>query len=285
MKLICPSCGTPLSEERVCSNNHRFIEADGVLMLLTESFRKRLQVFEMHLAKMRAKETVRRINDPAAFPELPFGAAIKNDGEWRLRQYDLAIINQLLSERPKQKILEIGAWNGWLSYRLTLQNHLVVAIDYFSDEFDGLKAQKFYPAQWPAIQMDIGDLSPLGAERFDLIIMNRCLQFFSDPPEYLLSAVKLLNPGGSIILTGVQCFPNPRKKIAQIALARKNFQESYGVDLFLNPTRGYLDWGDKKRLTGFGCRLMPYPQLFRNNLKARLLRFLPLNFYGVYERP
>ncbi len=283
MKLICPSCEAPLSEGRVCGNNHRFTEADGVLMLLTDAFRKRLQIFETHLAKMREKETIRRISDPAAFSELPFGAAIKNDGEWRLRQYDLAIINKLLSDLPEQKILEIGAWNGWLSHRLTLENHQVLAIDYFSDEFDGLKAQKFYPVQWPAIQMDISNLSPLGAERFDVIILNRCLQFFSNPLDYMCSAATLLRPGGRIILTGIQCFPNPRKKIEQIAIARKNFQQSYGVDLFLNPTRGYLDWGDRKRLLAAGCRLVPYPQLFRNNLKARLRRFLPVNFYGVFS--
>ncbi len=285
MKLICPNCETPLNEDWVCGNNHRFSEVDDVLILLTETFRERLQNFEKHLAKMREKETVRRVSDPAAFPELPFGKAVANDGEWRLRQYDLKIIGKLIPDRSPQKILEVGAWNGWLSHRLTLQGHQVVAIDYFSDEFEGLKARKFYPAQWSAIQMDISNLNPLGEERFDIILVNRCLQFFSDPVDYLLSAAKFLRPEGRIILTGIECFPNPRKKIAQIAIARENFQQSYGVDLFLNPTRGYLDWADRKRLLTAGCRLMPYPQLFRNNLKARLRRFLPVNFYGVFCRP
>ena len=80
--------------------------------------------------------------------------------------------------KDQLKILDLGAWNGWLSNQLSSDGHeLVTAIDYFLHERDGLAAKKYYPNEFLAIQMDLEDLSIL-PYNYDIIIINRGFTLF-----------------------------------------------------------------------------------------------------------
>jgi 2-polyprenyl-3-methyl-5-hydroxy-6-metoxy-1,4-benzoquinol methylase len=201
--------------------------------------------------------------------------------EWRLRGYDLAILLKLLRPR-RRRVLDVGAWNGWLSHRLSLQGCEVTAVDYFADEHDGLGARKFYSTNWRAIQIDLTDLSVLD-ECFDIIVLNRCLQFFPDPLTCVRAACQMLSPGGRLIATGLQFYQDPSHKARQVAETRQSYQERYGFELFLRPTKAYLDFDDMKDLEAAGLALKPYPQLRLANLKAAFKRAQPRHLYGVYE--
>jgi SAM-dependent methyltransferase len=276
--LHCPTCYQPLHPQRLaCANGHAFALTDGVLSLLDAPFARRLQRFNEALAQYRA-ETGRRLLDPALYAQLPFAAALRPQFEWRLRRYDWAVVQKWIGTRP-QRVLDIGAWNGWLSYRLTLLGHEVTAVDYFTDPYDGLAAKQFYPVDWQAIQMDLTDLSPLPPV-FDAIILNRCLAFFSDPVAYLAQVQAKLAPGGRILLTGLAFYDNPSAKAQAVAAMTENYRQQYGLEMFLNPTRGYLDKEDRRQLAAAGIRLTPYPQLFLANLKAWLLPQHPRYYYG-----
>ncbi len=91
--------------------------------------------------------------------------------------------------------------------------HKVTAVDFFNDAYDGLAAKKHYPANWKTIQMDLDDLSVLDFQ-YELIIINRCLQYFADPVSYVRAAQAKLSPTGMMILTGLQFLRDPtaRKK-------------------------------------------------------------------------
>ena len=47
-----------------------------------------------------------------------------------------------LPERTERalRILDLGAGNGWMSYRLALQGHLPIAVDLLTNDRDGLGA-------------------------------------------------------------------------------------------------------------------------------------------------
>jgi SAM-dependent methyltransferase len=276
--LNCPTCRQPLYRERlICPQGHAYTVNDGVLSLLDAPFARRLQRFNEALAQYRA-ETGRRLLDPALYAELPFAAALRSQFEWRLRCYDWAVVQKWIGRRPQQ-VLDIGAWNGWLSYRLTLLGHEVTAVDYFTDPYDGLAAKQFYPVDWQAIQMDLTDLSPLPPV-FDAIILNRCLAFFSDPVAYLAQVQTKLAPGGLVFLTGLAFYDDSSVKARAVAATTKNYWQQYGLEMFLNPTKGYLDGEDKRQLAAAGVRLTPYPQLFLANLKAWLWPQHPRYYYG-----
>jgi SAM-dependent methyltransferase len=278
MPLGCPTCHQPIHQERlICPEGHRFAVTHGVLSLLDPPFARRLRRLDTTRQKHRTTKGERRL-DPEVYEDLPFATGLRSRLEWRLRGYDWAVVQEWIGKRP-QRVLDIGAWNGWLSHRLALMGHEVTAVDYFADPYDGLGAKRFYRTRWQAIQMDLTDLSPLPSA-FDRIILNRCLAFQGDPTAYLAQAREKLAPGGTLLLTGLAFYLDPSRKARAVADMTRDYRERHGVEMFLNPTRGYLDGEDQARLAAVGVRLTPYPQLFLANLKARLRPQHPRYYHG-----
>ncbi len=280
MPLLCPNCRRPLDASLGCPAGHRYFQHNQVLALLEDGFAAELAAFLARFEPIRASEN-KRLLDPAAYARLPFG---QSHHEWRARRYDLAVIRRLLRGRPPSRILDIGAWNGWLSHRLAQDGHDLTGIDYFADQHDGLGARQFYRAAWRAIQLDLLDLTVLDGQ-FAVIIVNRCLQFMPDPLAYLRSARQLLAPGGLLIVTGVQCFRDPSAKARAVAATLSDYRQRYGIELFLRPTKGYLDGADRRALAADGLRFHAYPQLWPANLKALINPRLPQHAYGLSAAP
>ena len=279
---MCPNCREPIdAQTRACPNRHGFAERDGVLVLLAASFERRLADFAETLASIRAAEG-KRLMDAAAYEGLPESQLGAGDAawrdEWRLRRVDLAVVSRYVS--GCKRVLDVGAWNGWLSHRLARLGHEVTAVDYFADPFDGLGARRHYSTRWRAIQMDLLDLSLLD-EPFDAVILNRCLSFSPDPAAYVIHARGRLAPGGVLIATGLQFFRDPVAKAREVETAKRHYAERYGFELFLRPTKGFLDGGDDRRLRRAGLSLKPYPHLWRANLRSWLDRTRPRHAFGL----
>ncbi len=281
MSYLCPTCRTSLDDARVCANGHAFAENDGVLALLDPAFAARLAEFCEPFGRMRA-DTAMRLLDPSGYQRLPATPPGHPPHEWRLRRCDLALLRRLLRGRPRQTILDVGAWNGWLSNRLAGDGHTVTAVDYFDDEYDGLRARKFYASSWQAVQMDLLDLPVLG-EVFDVIVLNRCVQFFPRPAAAVALAKAQLAAGGLLILTGLELYRDPRAKAARVAQLLHSHRQRYGFELFLRPTKGYLDFADKTQMEAQGVQIKPYWQLLPANLKPLLRPARPRHCYGVYR--
>jgi SAM-dependent methyltransferase len=282
LPLDCPTCHEPVDGERlICPRGHSFRMRDGVLSLLDAHFQQRLERFTAILHEHRTATGKRRL-DPAVYEDLPFAAEVWSRLEWRLRRYDWAVVETCVGTHPR-RILDIGAWNGWLSHRLASIGHEVTAIDYFADKYDGLGARRFYRSRWRAIQMDLTDLSPLPST-FDHVIVNRCLAFQGDPTAYLAQARAKLAPGGSVLLTGLAFYHEPSRKAKAVESMTREYRKRYGAEMFLNPTRGYLDGQDQRRLAAAGVRLTAYPHLLLANLKARVLPHHPRYYYGLIGR-
>ena len=187
---------------------------------------------------------------------------------------------ELLRDRGRLRILDFGAWNGWLSNRLAAQGHDVTAIDYFVDEFDGLRARKFYDSDWLAIQMNLEDLDVLGTQ-FDVVVVNRCVQFYADPPAFAGHVKRKVAPGGLLLLTGLAFLRDPSQRIAGLAALRRQYQQN-GFDFF-KPMKGYLDFDDKARLAAQGFYLHPYRRLLAANARSLLSPAAPRYYYAVWQ--
>jgi 2-polyprenyl-3-methyl-5-hydroxy-6-metoxy-1,4-benzoquinol methylase len=281
MSLLCPNCRAPIDPVTLaCAGGHRFSCEDSVLVLLEEEFGRRLRAFIEVLVRFRTAEN-KRLTDPALYEHLPFALAREN-AEWRVRCYDLTIIRRLLAGRGLQRILDVGASNGWLSHQLALLGHDVTAVELFTDEYDGLKAKKFYSTDWRAIQMDLADLSVLN-ERYDVVIVNHGLPFYPDPSACVAGARERLAAGGLLILIGLAFFRDPSARVRAVAARQRAFRERYGADFFLRPTRGYLGADDKARFAAQGVRLHLHPHMWRANLKSLVRPTSPRYFYGLYR--
>lgn len=288
--MLCPNCRERLQPVApvglpnptatgglTCVNGHRFGYTDGILTLLSQDFAATLASFLPGFSRLRAADG-KRIPDPTAYEQLPFGAGMAEHFEWRLRRYDLAIVYQMLQSGVGLKVLDVGAWNGWLSHRLAALGHTVTAVDYFVDESDGLGARKFYSTQWRAIQMDLTDLSVLD-EQYDLVVLNRCVQFYADPVGYARHVRDRVAPGGQLIVTGMQFFGDARLKERGVQALRAYLNQN-GLDFF-KPMKGYLDRDDELGFRDLGLRLQAYPQLWAANLKARFSPTSPRHCYGI----
>jgi len=275
---LCPHCRQRLNPETMsCPSGHRFAVRDGVLVLLDPAFARHLEVFLGPFEALRDQEA-RRLLDPALYPTLPYGHAVADDPEWRQRQLDWEVVQRLLSKGSRLRVLDVGAWNGWLSNRLAEGGHQVTALDYFVDSCDGLGARRFYATEWQAVQMNLEDLTVVD-DCFDVVILNRCLQFFTDPLRSLVQAAGLVRPGGLLLATGLALFRDPRRKAQQVEAFRTHLRQNGVADLKVN--KGYLDFADRKRLQEAGLQLHPYRRLLLANLRARLDTAHPWHGFGV----
>lgn len=285
MPWLCPTCREPLNGGLACAQGHCYSAEAGVVSLLAPDFAARLEAFLTPFTALREAEGKLR-SEAATYPQLPFGPAAQGDAnwqlEWRLRQYDLELMSQFAPPGQTLRVLDVGAWNGWLSHQLATRGHAVTAVDYFVDEYDGLRARRHYPSHWQAIQMDLDDLSILG-ETFDLVIVNRCLAFFRDPAAYAEHARARVAPGGHLLITGLLFFRDVRAKQRGVLALRERYRER-GFDFFKS-FKGYVDDADASRLRTLGFRLRPYPQLWRANLAARAWPQRPRHTYATWQAP
>jgi 2-polyprenyl-3-methyl-5-hydroxy-6-metoxy-1,4-benzoquinol methylase len=285
MRLRCPNCREPIEADTLaCANQHRFThDVNGVLVLLSDAFRYELDRFLPGFQALRDAEG-KRLLDPAAYEQLPDLPASSGDPqfqlEWRLRRYDWQVIDRMLHGRSGLRILDVGAWNGWLSHRLARQGHDVTAIDYFVDEYDGLGARRFYHSTWQAIQLDLTDLEVID-EVFDVVVLNRCLQFFAEPVAYALYARHLVARQGLLLATGLSVIRDVTRKQREVQQLRAHLQQ-HGLDFF-RLLKGYLDRSDTAQLRAAGFDLRKYPQLRLANWRSWLQATRPSYFYGVWQ--
>lgn len=289
MRLLCPDCRLPFALQDdfsdwdqgavACPAGHPFRVQAGVLELLDAPLARTLDGFLSSFGALRADEQ-RRLTDPALYPLLPDAPAVRGEFEWRLRRYDLAVALDVCGRGAPRRILDLGAWNGWLSNRLAEQGHEVTAIDYFVDPFDGLQARQFYRTRWRAVQMNLEELAVLN-EQYDAVIVNRCLQFYADPPAYAEQVRQKVAPGGVALLTGLAFLRDPSQRLAGLAALRARLNQR-GADFF-KPMKGYLDFDDRARLAAQGWQLHPYRQLLAANARALLDGRAPRYDYALWK--
>jgi SAM-dependent methyltransferase len=101
------------------------------------------------------------------------------------------------------RLLDLGAGNGWLSYRLALRGHLPVAIDLLVDAVEGLGAASHYlhelPSLFPRFQADF-DRLPFTDHQFDGAIFGASFRFSEDQSSTLGEAIRCIRPGGTVIV-------------------------------------------------------------------------------------
>src|SRR5262245_32027794 len=125
-------------------------------------------------------------DDANYYLELPYRDVTgKNAGQWAIRgasyrYFERKILRVIEREHAKPlDIGDLGAGNGWMSYRLSLRDHRPVALDIFSDSRDGLLAARHYPRRFPVLEAEYDHL-PFSDASFDVAIYNASIHYSSD---------------------------------------------------------------------------------------------------------
>lgn len=279
MPIKCPYC-----EQQVlfaldcikCENGHCIETEHGVIILQEPSFSKWYVPFEKKFQSYRARENF-RIKDESIYDQLPNVPNRLGKGLWNAKAKDLEIVRKFLSGRDALNILEIGAWNGWLSHHLNQMGHHVTAIDYFIDPYDGLGAKKYYSHQdWTAIQMNLERLDLID-EKYDLIIVNRMIVYFENPIKTLNSLLQeKLNNEGQILVTGVIATNDKPRHNDRFYQEMKDFEKKEGFSLCTKPFFGPFTDFDLRKCEALGFQRHYY----KSNLLGKLKSFVrkPVNW-------
>jgi SAM-dependent methyltransferase len=186
-------------------------------------------------------------NESAYYLGLPYkDLSGKNSGQWKIRGksyrfFEKNILPRLetQAQRPLD-ILDLGAGNCWMSYRLSLRRHRPVAVDIFTDARDGLLASRHYPTEFPVLEAQFDQL-PFSASRFDLAIFNSSFHYSSDYRSTLQEVRRCLRPRGSFAIIDSPIYSLPEHGERMRAERRIQFQRQYGFPSDALPSREYLD--------------------------------------------
>jgi ubiquinone/menaquinone biosynthesis C-methylase UbiE len=200
-------------------------------------------------------------DDPSYYQALPYRDLTgRNAAMWAMRAKTYTYFeNKILAPIEKAvsrplDILDLGAGNGWMSYRLSLRKHACVALDIFRDDRDGLLAARHYPQRLPLVEAEF-DRLPFGPNTFDLVVYNSSLHYSTDYVATLTEARRCLRSSGQVIVLDSPVYRRREHGEMMIAERHANFYERYGFRSDAMPSIEFLDKDILKSLAdSFGLR-------------------------------
>jgi 2-polyprenyl-3-methyl-5-hydroxy-6-metoxy-1,4-benzoquinol methylase len=141
--------------QQLCPQDRNlYTSVDGVWRLLPTERLNYYRKFMEEYEEVRRAEG-RGSTDPEYYRSLPYTYSNRQDPHgWaiRLRSYQ-TLIGRILpaletTANGPLAILDLGAGNGWLSYRLAQHGHSAAAVDLLTNDFDGLGAHRHYDARF-----------------------------------------------------------------------------------------------------------------------------------------
>lgn len=181
------------------------------------------------------------------------------------------------SVRRPLNILDLGAGNCWMSYRLSQRKHAPVALDFFNDERDGLRAARHYQPAFPVVEADFDDL-PFGEATFDLAIYNSSLHYSTDYVRTLTEVRRCLRHDGTLVVLDSPVYMNKEHGERMVQERHAEFERRYGFRSDALPSIEYLDratlaklsrnltlrWQIHRPWYGWRWHIRPYKARLRN---------------------
>ena len=153
----------------------------------------------------------------------------------RARSFD-AFMGRLVRPTAKGlgrtvRLLDLGAGNGWLSYRVALEGHCATALDIRDDGVDGLGAAG------PFLQRTEGrmrtavapfDAIPAPDASFDIAVFNASLHYATDLAAVLKEAARVVTPGGRLVILDSPFYRREADGLAMIAEKTADASRRFG---------------------------------------------------------
>jgi SAM-dependent methyltransferase len=249
LTLRCPACGTELddvlswSSSRfpstiLCPNCRFELRCEqGIWRALLPAQGAHYDRFVREYEAVRAAEG-RGASNPSYYRALPYrDLSSKHAFQWRIRArsfryFEKTLLQRLekLQDRPLV-IFDLGAGNGWLSYRLTQRGHCCVAVDLLTNDLDGLGAAANYSEVLPralmCFQAEVDQL-PFGDGQADCVIFNASLHYSEDYSRTLGEALRCLRSNGILMIIDSPWYSKDAFGAAMVQERRKEFVRRFG---------------------------------------------------------
>jgi SAM-dependent methyltransferase len=246
--LACPLChrpwASPYGHVLACHHdNLTFFQMDGIWRFLVPERAAYLGTFMQEYAQVREAEGWGNA-DPAYYRALPFrDASGRHAAIWRIRarSYQALQSHLLLPKNRPQRILDLGAGNGWLAYRLAHAGHAVAAVDLMVNEVDGLGTHPYYDAAYLPLQAEFDHL-PLASSQADFVIFNGAFHYATDYEQTLQEALRLLRPQGHIVIMDSPLYRDGDSGRQMVQEREEAFAARYGFHGNALPLGNYLTY-------------------------------------------
>jgi len=183
---VCARCGFLLRKQ------------DGIVRALAPDRQAFYQRFLADYGTIRSAEG-RGSNDREYYLALPYqDLSRQNSDQWRIRARSYRYFESKLLNGSGLDILDLGAGNGWMSYRLSQRGDRPVAVDIFTDALDGLAAARDY-GMFPVVEAEF-DRLPFEDGQFDLVVFNSSFHYSTDYHATLREARRCLKQSGRIVV-------------------------------------------------------------------------------------
>jgi SAM-dependent methyltransferase len=247
VRLRCPECTASLGAiaEHALGQAHQpipcakcstpFVQDSRIWLALRKNRRRYFDRFIQDYEIVRRAEG-RGSADPTFYLSLPYrDRTNRNAWQWAIRARTYNYIERKILPTVAGKplsILDLGAGNGWLSYRLASLGHRPIAIDLQTNVFDGLGAAVHYqsvlPMVFPRFQAEI-DWLPLETGQFDCAIFNASFHYSESYDLTLAEAIRCLRPGGTLVIADSPTYQREKSGQQMVAERRKLFQRRFGL--------------------------------------------------------
>ena len=270
--LRCPACKTDLSalpyhslaqslEPVRCARCFsKLVPEDGIWLALSQDRQKYLARFIRDYESVRKAEG-RGSDDPQFYLSLPFrDCTARNSWQWAIRAHTYKyiaskILPVVVSDiSVPLRVLDLGAGNGWLSYRLASLGYQPVAVDLQTNSFDGLGAADHYQHSlttlFPRFQADVDHL-PFADDQFDCAVFNASFHYSENYDRTLAEAIRCLRPGGTVVIADSPSYSREEFGLLMVEERRTTFQKRFGITSGGLHSREYLT---RDRLLYLGSR-------------------------------
>jgi ubiquinone/menaquinone biosynthesis C-methylase UbiE len=160
----------------------------------------------------------------------------KNNKQWKIRARSFDYLMKHLvnpdSHQSGGRILDLGAGNCWMSYRLALANYHPIAVDILTNDRDGMAAAEHFrrhlPAMFPRFQAELTRL-PFQDEQFDAVIFNASFHYAEDYVTTLAEALRCVRSDGTVIISDTPWYSSDESGKRMVAERNAAFIERFGT--------------------------------------------------------
>ena len=246
----CPICRTPLTPldevGQRCPVDETIYECrDGIWRFLTPDRQAYFDRFMREYQIVRQAER-RGSTDDGYYRALPFAdLSGRFTADWQIRarsfsafQRDVVQPLENHLQRPL-RVIDLGAGNGWLSYRLAQRGHAVAAIDLLTNATDGLGAHVHYDAAFTPIQAEF-DRLPFVGDQIDLVIFNASLHYSTHYETTFSEALRVLRSDGLLVILDSPLYRSADSGAQMVREREAAFTRTYGFPSNTLPSENYL---------------------------------------------
>lgn len=273
VRFRCPRCACAMdasiyaadlaSKQRECHKcGSTMYASDGIWKAILPARTKKIE------ASLTAYETVREkegrwSEDDEFYRALPWRDTTgRFESQWKIRaaSFDFVLEHALPAcamrvGRQSLRVLDLGAGNCWMSYRLALHGHLPVAVDIGVGRKDGLGAARHYAGTlgrlFPRVQAEM-DWLPFADAQFDVAIYNASFHYAQDYDAAIREALRVLRRDGSILIVDSPTYPREADGEAMRREKTAEFKSKFGTASGSMGGQGYLTHERLARLEQFG---------------------------------